>query len=126
MLLGCTAYLGYFSRRVGGGTGGCIRFRTSLGLFPYCTDASSPTVVERSVGRLVRIVGTWQERVGGRGCVLEQLGAVQFVESRTDLPRVILSQSACSAALVDGAIDVIWSVGQLTRQWVPGDLEKHR
>ena len=47
--------------------------------------------------------------------MLEQLGAVQFVESRTDLHRVFLSQSARSAALMDGAIDFIWSVGRLTR-----------
>jgi len=58
--------------------------------------------------------------------VLEQIGAVQLVESRTDLHRVFFSQSARSAALVDGAIDFIWSVGRLTRQRVPGELEKHR
>jgi len=47
--------------------------------------------------------------------VLEQLGAVQFVESRTDLRHVLLSQTTCSAALVNGAIDFIWRVGRLIR-----------
>jgi len=59
----------------------------------------------------MQIVGAWHERMGGR----EQLGAVQFMESRTNLPRVLLSQSACSAALVDGAIDLIWKRKALPR-----------